>query len=150
MGEIAARGEYVRAVVLDTPGGSVRDALDIGDLIHERGLTTQVSAGALCASSCPLIFAAGTTRQASPQAAIGVHQIYAAALAGAPQDNARMAGLAMSDAQTITARIMASLTRSGVDPALWLHALETPPDQLYYFSPEEMDRLKLVTTFMEK
>ena len=79
-----------------------------------------------------------------------MHQIYAAALAGAPQDNARMAGLAMSDAQTITARIMASLTRSGVDPALWLHALETPPDQLYYFSPEEMNSLKLVTTFMEK
>jgi hypothetical protein len=148
--EIGARGEYVRAVVLDSPGGSVRDALAIGDLVHERGLTTQVAAGALCASSCPLIFAAGTTRLASPDAAIGVHQIYAAALAGSVQDNARVAGLAMSDAQTITGTIIASLTRSGVDPALWLHALETPPEQLYYFSRDEMVSLRLVTDFLQK
>ena len=147
--EIAARGEYVRTIVLDSPGGSVRDALAIGDLVHERGLATEVRAGALCASSCPLIFASGTTRRASPDAAIGVHQIYAAALAGQPQDGVRMAGLAMSDAQTITAQIISSLTRSGVDPALWLHALQTPPDQLYYFSREEMEGLGLVTDFMQ-
>ena len=57
--EIAARGEYVEAVLLDSPGGSVRDALAIGDLVHQRGLATEVRAGAFCASSCPLIFAAG-------------------------------------------------------------------------------------------
>ena len=33
----------------------------------------------------------------------------------------------------------------GVDPALWLHALETPPDRLYYLSPEELTTYKLVT-----
>ncbi|MGV8833163.1 MAG: ATP-dependent Clp protease proteolytic subunit [Devosia sp.] len=148
--EIAARGEYVRTVVLDSPGGSVRDALAIGDLIHDTGLDTQVLAGALCASSCPLIFAAGKERLASPDAAIGVHQIYAGALSGTPQDNARMAGMAISDAQSITARILTSLTRSGVDPALWLHALETPPEQLYYFSGDEMVSLKLVTQIVQK
>ena len=147
--EIEARGEYVRSVVLDSPGGSVRDALAIGDLIHERALTTQVLAGALCASSCPLIFAAGTTRLASPDAAIGVHQIYAAALSGTTQDAALVAGVAMSDAQSITATIIQSLTRSGVDPALWLHALETPPQQLYYFSRDEMVSLNLVTQFVQ-
>ena len=51
----------------------------------------------------------------------------------------------MSDAQTVTAEIISHLTKTGVDPALWLHALETPPDRLYYFNPEEMTRLKLVT-----
>ena len=148
--EIEARGEYVRTVVLDSPGGSVRDALAIGDLIHARELATEVRAGALCASSCPLVFAAGTSRLASPEAAIGVHQIYAGALTGTPQDNARMAGMAMSDAQSITATILTGLTRSGVDPALWLHALETPPEQLYYFSRDEMVSLKLVTEFLQK
>lgn len=147
--EIEARGEYVETVVLDSPGGSVVDALAIGSLIHEKGLATKVAAGSLCASSCPLIFASGAVRIASAEAAIGVHQIYAAALSGDAQSALRVAGTAMSDAQSTTAEIIGHLTKTGVDPALWLHALETPPDRLYYFSPEEMTRLKLVTELVE-
>ena len=147
--EIAARGEYVQTVVLDSPGGSVSDALAIGALIQDKGLTTQVNAGSLCASSCPIIFGSGKTRLASREAAIGVHQIYAAALSGDPQSALRAAGTAMADAQSTTAEIIAHLSKSGVDPALWLHALSTPPDQLYYFSAEEMQTLKLVTAFTE-
>jgi hypothetical protein len=147
--EIEARGEYVQTIVLDSPGGSVVDALAIGSLIHEKGLATKVASGSLCASSCPIVFASGKTRIASPAAAIGVHQIYAAALSGDPQSALRVAGTAMSDAQSTTADIMSHLTQTGVDPALWLHALETPPDQLYYFTAEEMQRLKLVTEFAE-
>ncbi|MET0905253.1 MAG: hypothetical protein ABWY10_04195 [Tardiphaga sp.] len=143
--EIEARGEYVQTVVLDSPGGSVVDALAIGSLIHEKGLATKVAAGSLCASSCPIVFASGATRIASAEAAIGVHQIYAAALSGDPQNALRVAGTAMSDAQTTTAEIIAHLTKTGVDPAVWLHALETPPDRLYYFTTEEMTRLKLAT-----
>jgi hypothetical protein len=143
--EIEARGEYVETVVLDSPGGSVVDALAIGSLIHEKGLATRVAAGSLCASSCPIIFASGATRIASAESAIGLHQIYAAALSSDPQNALRMAGTAMSDAQTTTAEIIGHLTKTGVDPALWLHALQTPPDRLYYLNPEEMTRLKLVT-----
>ncbi|MDB5612984.1 MAG: hypothetical protein JWQ22_637 [Devosia sp.] len=147
--EIAARGEYVQTVVLDSPGGSVMDALAIGSLIHDNGLATKVAAGSLCASSCPIIFASGAERIASAEAAVGVHQIYAAALSGDQQDALRVAGTAMSGAQSTTAEIITHLTKTGVDPALWLHALETPPDRLYYFTPEEMTRLKLVTEFVE-
>lgn len=147
--EIAARGEYIDTVVLDSPGGSVVDALAIGSLIHEKGLATKVAAGSLCASSCPIVFASGRDRIASPEAAIGVHQIYAAALTGDPQSALRVAGTAMSDAQSTTADIMSHLTQTGVDPALWMHALATPPDRLYYFTTEEMTRLKLVTEFVQ-
>jgi hypothetical protein len=147
--EIEARGEYVQTIVLDSPGGSVVDALAIGSLIHEKGLATKVAAGSLCASSCPIIFASGATRIASNEAAIGVHQIYAAALSSDPQSALRVAGTAMSDAQSTTATIIGHLTEAGVDPALWLHALETPPDRLYYFTPEEMQRLRLVTEFSD-
>lgn len=147
--EIEARGEYAQTVVLDSPGGSVMDALAIGSLIHDAGLATKVAGGSLCASSCPIIFASGARRIASPEAAIGVHQIYAAALTGDRQNALRVAGTAMSDAQTTTAEIISHLTKTGVDPAIWLHALETPPDRLYYFTPEEMTRLKLVTELIE-
>ena len=32
------------------------------------------------------------------------------------------------------------------DPALWLHALDTPPRELYYFTVEQMSEYKLVTS----
>src|SRR5690606_5337614 len=70
--EIAARGEYVSTVLLDSPGGSVDDALAIGRLILEKGISTSVADGRLCASSCPLIFASGSERIAGKGAAIGV------------------------------------------------------------------------------
>lgn len=143
--ELAERGEYVNIVVLDSPGGSVMDALAIGALIHEKGYATSVAAGALCASSCPIVFASGKERIATPQSAIGVHQIYAASLSGDQQSALRVAGSAMSEAQTTTALVTRHLALTGVDPALWLHALETPPDRLYYFSAEEMTQLRLVT-----
>lgn len=143
--EIAARGEYVKTVVLDSPGGSVMDALEIGALIQEKGLATKVAAGNLCASSCPIIFASGAERIASADAAIGVHQIYAASLGEGAANALAVAGVAMADAQATTAKITRHLIKSGVDPEMWLHALDTPPDRLYYFSEEEMTRLKLVT-----
>lgn len=145
--EIEARGEYIGTVVLDSPGGSVVDALAIGSLIHEKGLDTKVVAGSLCASSCPIVFGSGVERRASQEAAIGVHQIYASALSGEQQNALRVAGSAMADAQSTTAQIINHLTRAGVDPAMWLHALETPPDRMYYYTPEEMIGLKLVTVF---
>ena len=136
-------------MLLDSPGGSVDDALDIGRLVREQGLSTEVSNGGLCASSCPLIFASGETRIAGQEAAIGVHQIYAAALSASPVDALSVAGVAMADAQSATAEITRHLGEAGVDAALWLHALETPPDQLYYFSPEELERYRLVTEWSD-
>ncbi|HEV7278017.1 MAG TPA: hypothetical protein VGN80_17185 [Devosiaceae bacterium] len=147
--EVAARGEYVQTVALDSPGGSVSDALAIGALLRERGYATSVAAGALCASSCPLVLAAGRTRSADPEAAIGVHQVYAQLAAGALPGGIDAAGNAMSDAQRTTALITRHLDAMGVDPALWLHALETPPDRLYYLSPEELAEYRLVTETAE-
>lgn len=147
--EIASRGEYVSTVLLDSPGGSVKDALEMGRLIREKSLSTEVRDGGLCASSCPLVFASGSERMAGREAAIGVHQIYAAALSASPVDALSVAGVAMADAQSATAEITRHLSENGVDPALWLHALETPPSQLYYFSAEELEQYRLVTEWSE-
>jgi hypothetical protein len=146
--EIAARGDYVKTVALDSPGGSVQDALAIGKLIRQNGFSTRVAPGALCASSCPLLLAGGKARLASAKSAIGVHQIYAALPAGtAPGQQAF--GNAMSAAQQTTATISRYLEQMGVDAALWLHALDTPPGKLYYLTPNELVALKLVTNLSE-
>jgi hypothetical protein len=143
--EVEARGEYVMKVAFDSPGGSVGDAIAIGELIRSRGFGTLVEAGRLCASSCPLAFAGGVERQAAEGAAIGVHQIYAAVNGAELPSGLRAAGEAISNAQKTTAAISRHLSDMEVDPAIWLHALETPPDRLYYFSPAEMAAYNLVT-----
>ncbi|MCX7302840.1 MAG: hypothetical protein NTV73_00665 [Hyphomicrobiales bacterium] len=138
--EIEARGEYVKTISLNSPGGALDDAMEMGRLIRERGIATLVADGALCASSCPLVLAGGLNRAVGPRAAIGVHQFYAATKAGAAPAQA------MADAQMTTARISRHLAEMGIDPAIWLHALDTPPQALYYFSPRELARYRLVTT----
>jgi hypothetical protein len=141
--EVEKHAEYIRTVALNSPGGSVEDAVAIGRLIRESGFATSVAKGALCASSCPLVFAAGVWRTAAPGAAVGVHQIYAGIVAGAPPKGPGAAGRAMSEAQTTTAEVSRYLAEMGVDPALWVHALETPPGGLYYLTPEEMRAYRL-------
>lgn len=131
--EIAKRGTYVKTVVLHSPGGSVQDAIRIGRLIRERKFNTQVEDGSYCASSCPLILAGGVERIAGPKAAIGVHQIFAAA-------NIAGAGLAdgMNSAQRISAECQRYLRDMGVDSQVWVHAMETPKDELFYFKLDEL------------
>jgi hypothetical protein len=136
--QMEPQAEYIKTIVINSPGGSVRDAIEIGRYIRGNGFTTQVERGGYCASSCPLVFAAGKKRVAEEGATIGVHQIYGAtADVSAPQ--------AMSDAQITTAEITRYLDEMGVDPSLWLHALDTPPQNLYYFTAKELKTYDLAT-----
>jgi hypothetical protein len=134
--EIAKRGSYVKTVVLESPGGSVQDALAMGRLIRDKGFSTEVRAGKYCASSCPLVFAGGVERLAGKGAAIGVHQISSSSAAD-PGD--------MASAQTVSATCQKYLRDMGVDLGVWVHAMETPKNSLYYFKPEELLALKLTT-----
>lgn len=139
--EMADLGEYAERVELNSPGGSVQDALEISKLIRDAGLVTSVKDGALCASSCPLILAGGEERLAGKKAAIGVHQIYT------PAGPRLSADQEISGTQATTAAINRHLKTMDVDPALWLHALETPPRQLYYLNNEELEAYRLITSF---
>ena len=137
--EIEGINEYIKVIELNSPGGSVFDALAISSKIREFGWTTKVSNGNLCASSCPLIFAGGEKRIAEKNAAIGVHQFFSLS------EDKRSPSEAISGTQATTAKITRHLERMKVDPQLWVHALETPPQQLYYFTPKEMKDYKLAT-----
>ncbi|MDX7949957.1 hypothetical protein P7D22_02050 [Lichenihabitans sp. Uapishka_5] len=96
-------GRAPHAVLIDSPGGLVSEAMAIGRMVRERHLDVVVARTiltlcpadrdacgtllpngiasgrpdprqALCASACPLILAAGTRRFVSPQAHVGVHE----------------------------------------------------------------------------
>jgi hypothetical protein len=138
--EVSKHGDYIRTVVLNSPGGSVTDAMAMGRLIRERKFATEVEAGKYCASSCPLIFAGGVERRAGNKAAIGVHQVAVGATPalGPPRDE-------MSIAQNISARCQRYLGDMGINLQVWVHAMETPHDRLFVFKPDELKSLNIVT-----
>ncbi|MES2194948.1 MAG: hypothetical protein V4517_11055 [Pseudomonadota bacterium] len=139
--EVGKRSDYIKTVVLNSPGGSVTDALAMGRLIRESKFATEVEAGKYCASSCPLVFAGGVERRAGDKAAIGVHQVAAlgSAQAGVPRNE-------MSVAQNISARCQRYLGDMGINLQVWVHAMETPNDRLFIFKPDELKSLYLVTS----
>lgn len=138
--EIARRGDYIKSVALNSPGGSVSDAMAMGRLIREKKFSTEVEAGKYCASSCPLAFFGGVERRAGDKAAIGVHQVFAMTSADniAPRDD-------MSDAQRISAKCQRYLGDMGVNLQVWVHAMETPKEKLFIFKPDELASLNIVT-----
>ena len=138
--EVGKRGDYIKTVVLNSPGGSVTDALAMGRLIREKKFATEVEPGKYCASSCPLVFAGGVERRAGDKSIIGVHQVAAmtSAAASAPRDE-------MSVAQNISARCQRYLGDMGISLQAWVHAMETPNDKLFVFKPDELKSLNIVT-----
>ena len=85
-------------ILIHSPGGSVADAMAMGELIRAKGLAVAVArtlitncperaprcpsgpgramtGGAMCASACVLVLAGGVERLVGPAARVGVHQI---------------------------------------------------------------------------
>jgi hypothetical protein len=60
-------------VALNSPGGSLGEALKIGSFIRTSGLATHIPKSATCASACVTIFAGGLIRTAHPDSNIGIH-----------------------------------------------------------------------------
>lgn len=136
---LLAREEDITEIVLHSPGGSVQDALTMAQLIRDSDMNTRIVANGYCASSCPLVFAGGVEREVHETAWVGVHQVYT------PPSTFGSIQQGMDQAQRISAQCQQALVDYGVDPALWIKAMETPKDQLYVLTVEELEELKLAT-----
>lgn len=130
-------------VALHSPGGSVRDALDIGRMLRDDGLNTLVLPDAACLSACPYIFAGGVERTASRTAWIGLHQ-------HAYDDGSILpAFLAVEQIQAGQGETLRYLSDMGVDPLALARGLETPPDDIYLLVEEELLRYRLATAMID-
>lgn len=63
-------------ISLNSPGGSVLDALKIADVVEKSGLIAVVNSGDTCASSCFLVLASAQFRWQSPKAEVLIHRPY--------------------------------------------------------------------------
>jgi hypothetical protein len=129
----------LETLTFHSPGGSVRDAIAMAELIREREVNTAVARFGYCASSCPLAFSGGVERALPDPVWFGVHQVFTSdAEIGTLQDG-------MAGAQHISSEAQQLLVDMGVDPRAWIHAMATPKEQLYVFSEEELAELDWVT-----
>ena len=137
-------GLDVRRLALHSPGGSVRDAIEMATLIRDRKLETEVPADGYCASACPLVLAGGVARQTGESAWVGVHQVYA--VPGGDRGRVRDLDRSVAQIQATIAECQNLLVAMDVDPRLWIHAMQTPADELYVLTPAELREFRLVTT----
>lgn len=127
------------ALHLNSPGGSVEDAVQLGRAIRLQGLDTQVDTGAICLSACPYLLAGGTTRIVQENGSVGVHQHYFGESTILP------AFVAVESIQRGQGRVMQYLDSMGIDTRIMQHALLTGPDDIYILTPEQLTEYQMVT-----
>ncbi len=130
-------------IALHSPGGRVQEALRIGSILREHGFDTLMAPGAACVSACPLILFAGVDRVVSRTAWVGLHQTYY-------DDGVFIATpRAVSEIQSLQAEILRYTQTMGVDPAVHVHALETPPEDAYFLVEGELTKYSVATKLVD-
>lgn len=127
-----ARGQPVRSVVLNSPGGLVLGGMRIADTVHTRHLDAIVPGGARCASSCFLIFAAGGHRLVGEDAQIGVHSA----------TRSRSQGIDDGDGTILMARYAARL---GVPAAIIGRMVETESASITWLNANDLHSMNVET-----
>lgn len=126
-------------VTLDSPGGSVADALAIGRAIREIAAQTRLPDDAVCLSACPYAFVGGTTRRIADTARFGVHQHSFGASTILP------AFLAVEDIQRGQAEVLGHFDAMGIDLRIMGPAMATPADEIYILLPDELQDWNVVS-----
>lgn len=120
----------IAVVHLDSVGGRIAEAMQVHDIIQQRGMVTYVVNE--CLSACTLAFAGGRERWLGSAAKLGFH---GPSFAGMPQHELNSA---IASQQQL-------LVRDGVDPYFVARALSTPADSLWTPTNQELFAARVVT-----
>jgi hypothetical protein len=158
-------------ILIHSPGGSVPDAIAMGELIRAKSLAVAVArtlivncpeaarkcpdgpgaaitGGASCASACVLVLAGGLERLAGPVPLVGVHQI--TTLVKEPEGLAHLTSTRkLYEQQGIDAEVTDYLAAMGVgDPVMTL-ARKTPAASVRWLSLAELKASHLETAALD-
>jgi hypothetical protein len=114
-------------VLLDSPGGVLTPALEIGRAIRLKGFMTYVPEDFSCASSCALIWLAGSTRLKSARGHIGFHAAYL-------DEAGRLTPAAVGNALVGRYLTQLDLPQSAVE-----FVTEAPPEEMEWLSERKAD-----------
>jgi hypothetical protein len=125
--------EYKNAFIdLDSNGGSVSAAMQIGRLIRKFDGTTSVRENGKCYSSCALIFIAGVERFNSGQ--LGLHRPY---LATAPQSRETIE----MQLPLMLSAVKGYITEMGVTDDFYQQMVNTDPSKVAIYKGKEFEKL---------
>ncbi len=113
----------VRRVVLAGPGGRIGAAFEINRMIRNRKLATRVDTG--CASACTIAFLGGIDRSISPSGRLGFHQ-------------GSFPGMSANDMYESNRDVRRFLVASGVTPEFAQRVTDTPHDEIWTPTPQEL------------
>jgi hypothetical protein len=135
--EIAATSKQA-VFLLDSEGGSVEAALEIGKAIRLKGFATAVLPNTLCASACALTWLAGTTRFLSETSHIGFHASYVLT-DGKP-----------SESGVANALIGAYLNQIGLSQEAIIFITSAPPEGMEWLSRDNATQLGVSVTNLDE
>jgi hypothetical protein len=121
----------VLVVDLNSPGGNVGTAIQLGRVVRQVGALTMVGDGEGCYSACSLIYLAGVARSLGRGAKLGLHRPYAIEV-GSTEDYQQMLGL-----------IRDYLTSLNVSPRVYDIMVSTPPASIRVFMAGEAENQEL-------
>lgn len=120
----------IAVVHLDSVGGRIAEAMQVHDIIQQRGMVTYVVNE--CLSACTLAFAGGRERWIGSAAKLGFH-------------GPSFAGMSQHELNSAIASQQQLLVRDGVDPYFVARALSTPADSLWTPTNQELFAARVVT-----
>lgn len=117
------RHPSIRRVVLAGPGGRIGTAFEINRMIRNRKLATRVDTG--CASARTIAFLGGNDRSISASGRLGFHQ-------------GSFPGMGPNDLYESNRDMRRFLVSSGVTPEFAQRVIDTPPDEIWTPTPQEL------------
>ncbi len=142
-------GNLHAVVLLDSYGGKVLAAMELGRLFRQVGAAVIVeqvgAAGGRCFSACVYALMGGKKRVIPPQSQAGVHRMvaYGDSYDSRFYDGAPVRRLDNGTVASVLSRYCASM---GVNPALIALAEHTSPDGLHVLSRSEIARWNLAAS----
>lgn len=120
----------LKTIHLNSPGGRIREAQRMGNLIKTHHLDTYVVNS--CLSACTILFLSGQNRFVGPNAKIGFHQ-------------PSFAGLTEEERTELAEDEERRLVGFGLSPQFARHAVEAPPSDMWIPSHQELIAEKVAT-----
>lgn len=131
-------------ILLDSPGGSLLEALDVAKLLEARSEIVSAQVGtadnpdAVCASACVIAFLGADLRYLAENGRIGVHQF-------SDPSGTVEAHVGIDIAQRLASDVIGLLDRQNVEVELFEQMSTTPADRITWVSKELLQRWRVTT-----
>lgn len=133
-------GEPAVHVFLDSGGGEVDAAMQIGQILRSQNALVWVDKNAECSSACILAFAGGVVRGATPGAKLGIHRPYFQPdeFANLPQSEARR------EYSTLAESVRSYLNQMGISGTLYDAMIKVPSQRIQYITHDFAESTQLI------